>query len=65
MNWLRWHAFRFLSHIGWMICPEPHRSRLQSVLPQWDDLEPQLAAMLEDELSCASEGRWPDSRSTI
>lgn len=50
MIWLRWRAFRFLSVIGWAVCPEPHRSRLQAVLPQWDDLEPQLAAMLADEL---------------
>ena len=50
MNWLRWQTFKFLSSVGWAICPEPHRSRLQAILPQWDDLEPQLAAFLEKEL---------------
>lgn len=60
MNWLRWHAFRLLSSIGWAICPEPHRSRLQAVLPQWDDLEPCLAAMLEEELFGAPEGWRPE-----
>ncbi len=59
MIWLRWQAFRFLSWVGWAICPEPHRSRLQRVLPEWEDIEPQLAAALAEELCGAEEGAWP------
>lgn len=24
----RWWLFQKISHLGWMVCPEPHRSRL-------------------------------------
>lgn len=38
MTELRWWLFRRLSAFGWWICPEPHKSRLQSVMPQWGDI---------------------------
>ncbi len=47
MNWLRWHTFRFLSWIGWKICPEPHRSRLQAAMPTWGEID---EAQLEGDL---------------
>lgn len=36
MTSFRWWLFKRLSAIGWRICPEPHRSRLQSVMPTWE-----------------------------
>ena len=32
---LRWWLFKRLSELGWWICPEPHKSRLQAVMPTW------------------------------
>ena len=38
---IRWWFFKRLSEIGWRICPEPHRSRLQARLNlNWDQYEP-------------------------
>lgn len=34
----RWWLFHRLSELGWWICPEPHKSRLQSVMPRWSDI---------------------------
>lgn len=34
----RWWLFKQLSALGWWICPEPHKSRLQSKMPTWKDL---------------------------
>lgn len=42
---IRWWMFVRLSSIGWWICPEPHRSRLQSVMPSWKDIESGRAAL--------------------
>lgn len=39
---LRWWMFKRLSAFGWWICPEPHKSRLQSALPTWDDVRASL-----------------------
>jgi hypothetical protein len=36
---LRWWLFRRLSSLGWWICPEPHKSHLQSVMPTWRQVE--------------------------
>lgn len=49
MSWLRWQTFRVLSFIGWKICPEPHRSRLQAVMHSWDEID-------EDHIASACEG---------
>ena len=38
MRELRWWLFKRLSALGWWICPEPHKSRLQAAMPTWDDL---------------------------
>ncbi len=38
VNELRWQLFKVLSWVGWKICPEPHRTRLQSVSPSWGEL---------------------------
>jgi len=38
LNELRWQLFKALSWIGWKVCPEPHRTRLQSISPTWADL---------------------------
>lgn len=35
---LRWWLFKKLSALGWWICPEPHKSRLQSVTPSWKQM---------------------------
>lgn len=34
---LRWWLFHRLSELGWWVCPEPHKSNLQSIMPQWKD----------------------------
>ena len=39
----RWWLFKRMSELGWRVCPEPHKSRLQMVLPQWDEIEQRLA----------------------
>jgi len=49
MNAIRWSLFKALSAISWRVCPEPHKSRLQSVLPQWSEVEPRLRAKLAQE----------------
>lgn len=36
---LRWWLFKRLSSLGWWICPEPHKSRLQSVMPTWRQVD--------------------------
>jgi hypothetical protein len=61
-TFIRWHIFKILSEIGWRICPKPHRSRLQQVMPQWEDLEPQLAAVIEREFfdPAGKDGRGSD-----
>lgn len=41
MTQLRWWIFQRLSAIGWRICPEPHRSRLQNVTPTWQGVNPE------------------------
>lgn len=38
MTAFRWWAFKRLCALGWLVCPEPQRSDLQSRLPQWHDL---------------------------
>lgn len=38
MTTLRWRLFKIISAIGWWVCPEPHKSNLQSQLPQWKDI---------------------------
>lgn len=38
MTAFRWWLFKRLSAFGWWICPEPHRYRLQSVMPTWRDV---------------------------
>ncbi len=35
----RWHLFKWLSHVGWWVCPEPHRSRLQRGIGSWQEVE--------------------------
>lgn len=35
---IRWWMFKKLSVLGWWICPEPHKSRLQSVTPSWEQM---------------------------
>ncbi len=37
LNEIRWQLFKALSWIGWKVCPEPHRTLLQSVSPSWAD----------------------------
>lgn len=44
MKSFRWWLFKRLSAFGWWICPEPHKSHLQAVMPRWGD----LAAKEED-----------------
>ncbi|RRY22071.1 hypothetical protein EGJ57_04700 [Brucella anthropi] len=39
LNELRWQLFKALSWIGWKVCPEPHRTRLQQVTPTWKQYE--------------------------
>lgn len=39
MRAFRWWLFKRLSAVGWRICPEPHRSRLQSVMPTWGECD--------------------------
>lgn len=39
INELRWKVFKALSWIGWKVCPEPHRTRLQSMSPTWKQYE--------------------------
>lgn len=37
MNKLRWNLFKIISYIGWKVCPEPQRSRLQHLMgPEWN-----------------------------
>gem|GEM_PF-2727540 len=36
---IRWQIFKALSWVGWKICPEPHRTRLQRVTPTWKEYE--------------------------
>lgn len=36
LNRLRWWLFRQICRIGWMVCPEPHRSRLYRAIGHWD-----------------------------
>lgn len=43
----RWWLFVQLSNIGWRVCPEPHRSRLQRGIGSWDDIEARLSALKE------------------
>ncbi len=38
INSFRWWLFKRLSSLGWWICPEPHKSRLQAVMPSWEAL---------------------------
>lgn len=38
MNKFRWWLFKKLSQLGWWVCPEPHKSRLQSHMPTWSEL---------------------------
>lgn len=38
MREVRWWLFKRLSELGWWICPEPHKSRLQAAMPTWADL---------------------------
>lgn len=40
---LRWWLFKRLSALGWWVCPEPHKSQLQTIMPQWSDYQ-RLAA---------------------
>lgn len=35
MNTIRWKLFKIISVIGWAVCPEPQRSDLQKVMPNW------------------------------
>lgn len=57
MSWLRWTTFKFLSWVGWKICPEPHRSNLQAVMPPWGEIdEHQLEGDLRHELRDISFG---------
>lgn len=49
LNRLRWKAFKWLSAIGWAICPEPQRTALQRVMPTWqriEDTSAQVAAAI-------------------
>lgn len=39
INKLLWQIFKFLSWVGWKVCPEPHRTRLQSMSPTWKQYE--------------------------
>lgn len=34
----RWWLFKQLSALGWWVCPEPHKSRLQRAMPTWKEL---------------------------
>lgn len=43
LNSIRWNLFKWMSGIGWKVCPEPQRSDLQRRLklggsPEWKDL---------------------------
>lgn len=38
LNKIRWKAFKIISAIGWWVCPEPHKSRLQASMPTWHEL---------------------------
>lgn len=42
---LRWWLFRRLSELGWWICPEPHKSNLQAVMPTWGAIAKARAAL--------------------
>jgi hypothetical protein len=39
MTRFRWWLFRHISTLGWWICPEPHRSRLQRGIGSWSEIE--------------------------
>jgi hypothetical protein len=39
MTTLRWQLFKILSYIGWRICPEPHRSNMQAMMPSWQEIK--------------------------
>ena len=39
MNAIRWQIFKWLSALGWAICPEPQKSVLQDNLLSWKELE--------------------------
>lgn len=44
---LRWWLFKRLSDLGWYICPEPNKSRLQQALPTWDHLKEAIEVIQE------------------
>lgn len=43
VNWfsitvIRWQLFKWISAIGWMVCPEPHKTNLQKHMNDWRDM---------------------------
>jgi len=47
MKKLRWWLFRRLSELGWWICPEPHKTNLQTLMPTWIDVDKAKATLDE------------------
>lgn len=40
LRYIRWQIFRGLSHLGWWICPEPHRTILKAVYDKkWEEIK--------------------------
>lgn len=56
MTSFRWWLFKRLSAFGWRVCPEPHRSRLQSVMPSWDVFDKASNQMSDAEINATLEG---------
>lgn len=58
MDGMRWTIFKLLSRLGWWICPEPHKTNLQRVMPSWESLE-RNADYIEAEVRKRVSGLWP------
>lgn len=39
INKIRWQLFKAMSWVGWKVCPEQHRTRLQKGMPTWKEYE--------------------------
>lgn len=39
MTFIRWKLYRALCHVGWWICPQPHKGYLQKGVGSWEDVK--------------------------
>lgn len=56
LRYIRWQIFRGLSHLGWWICPEPHKSALSHLM--MDNFEKNVAVSLEKYAMVSAAEKW-------